>query len=210
MKILFLFIMFKTLFAIIPTKYLFNHHKHIFITPSSMQTQTWRQQQQWYINGKHNECELYQKKIIEQITNLPLEKTNKRIHTRTNKIYDMKQPMKSVDGFEYTENFDGYLFNNYNEYYFNLKVICNNGGAQTRTLRNVYHFISYQLEHLLKSHEYNPTPTYFINILDGDLSNKHMKKFYFLLDKPEYNSVQENVFIGDMKQFQDFWYVQHE
>ena len=206
MKILLLSIMFECIFSILPKKHVFysKYYKKLHITPSHMQTKMWRQQQPWYIDGKRNECETYQKKLIKKITNHELEKTNKRIHIHSKQLYDVKHPMKGVNGFDYTENFDGILKNINKEYYFNLKVICNNGGAQVRSLRNVYHFVSYQLEHLLQYTE-DIQYTHFINILDGDMSYKNMEKFLFLLDKDEYKNVQENIFIGDMKQFQDHW-----
>jgi hypothetical protein len=33
---------------------------------SKYQTKEWRLNQQWYINGKHNECEKYQIEYIEK------------------------------------------------------------------------------------------------------------------------------------------------
>ena len=111
---------------------------------------------------------------------------------------------KEDNGFELTEDFDGIIKNlpNMNEYYFNLKMVCDSGGAQTRTMREVYHFIYNMLEYLLK---YNIKNQYFINILDGDCSYKYMRKFNYLLNKPEYSEIKKNVFIGDMYDFQIFW-----
>ena len=37
------------------------------IVKSSLQTKNWRKSQAWYINGKTNECEKYQRTIIETI-----------------------------------------------------------------------------------------------------------------------------------------------
>jgi hypothetical protein len=51
--------------------------------------------------------------------------------------------MLNDDGYEYSENFDGLILKNNNKFYFNLKFVCGNGGAQTRTLREIYHFINY-------------------------------------------------------------------
>ena len=34
------------------------------ITISKEQTKIWRKAQSWYINGKKNECDIYQRKII--------------------------------------------------------------------------------------------------------------------------------------------------
>ncbi len=36
------------------------------------------------------------------------------------------------------KNFDGKIIKNNNIYYFNLKFICDTGGSQTRTLREIY------------------------------------------------------------------------
>jgi len=63
-----------------------------------------------------------------------------------------------------------------------LKFICDNGGAQIRTLREVYHFIKYQLKYLIK---FNTNNIYFINILDGDICYNNMNKFNFLIKKKE-------------------------
>ena len=59
------------------------------------------------------------------------------------------------------------------DFYFNLKIICNSGGAQTRYMRNVYHFMNNQLDHLSK-YEYLNKKIYFINILDGNECYKHL------------------------------------
>ena len=34
---------------------------------SEFQTKDWRKSQKWYIDGRRNECEIYQKKEIEKI-----------------------------------------------------------------------------------------------------------------------------------------------
>jgi hypothetical protein len=179
-------------------------NKKFYITPSRFQTKIWRQKQNWYKDGKQNECETYQRNLIEKITEQSCVKTNKRIHNQSKKLYDVKYPLKDKDGFEWTENFDGYMENKDKNFYFNLKIICNSGGAQTRYMRNVYHFMNNQLDHLSK-YEYLNKKIYFINILDGNECYKHMDKFYFLLNKPEFKNVKKNIFVGDMNQFQDYW-----
>jgi hypothetical protein len=105
----------------------------------------------------------------------------------------MKNPMLKSDGYEWTENFDGKVIINKNIYYFNLKFVCDNGGAQTRTLREVYHFIKYQFEYLIKFESKN---IFFINILDGDTSYNNMNKFKYLLNKNQYMKFVKYVFIG--------------
>jgi hypothetical protein len=81
-------------------------------------------------------------------------------------------------------------------------MICDAGGAQTRTLREVYHFVGVQLDYLLT---HDSAHVYFINILYGDTSFRSMVKFGYLLNQPQYSRVREQVFVGDMKQFQLFW-----
>ena len=107
--------------------------------------------------------------------------------------------MKNNDGYEYTENFDGKIVKNNINYYFNLKFVCDNGGAQTRTLREVYHFIKYQLEFLIKNKVNN---TYFINILDGDTSYNSMNKYLYLINKDIYKKYIKYIFIGSLYDFQ--------
>ena len=64
-------------------------------------------------------------------------------------MVEKTRPMKEEDGYEYSEDFDGSITSNDTKWLFNLKMICDNGGAQTRSLREVYHFIATQLDHLL-------------------------------------------------------------
>ncbi len=169
------------------------------ITPSSEQDKYWRRESSWYRDGKHNECEIYQRNLIEQITSHTCVKTNIRINLRDKQLYDKKYPMKDVDGFDYTEDFDG---NIQNKYYINLKMICDAGGAQTRTLREVYHFVESQLDHLVR---YGGETKYFVNILDGDTSHNSMPKFNHLLNRPEYAAIKKYVFVGDMLSFSSWW-----
>ena len=68
------------------------------IEPSNNQTQEWRCNQPWYLNGKHNECEKYQISLIEEITGLKVNKTNKRINLITNKLEDVKKKLISLNG----------------------------------------------------------------------------------------------------------------
>ena len=56
-------------------------------------------------------------------------------------------------------------------------MVCDKGGAQNRTLGEVYEFIRLQLDHIIK---YKPKNTYFINIVDGD-NCFHKKKHFHLL-----------------------------
>jgi hypothetical protein len=72
------------------------------------------------------------------------------------------------------------------------------GGAQTRTLREVYHFIKCQLEFLLKMSK----NIYFVNILDGDACFANKDKFQYLMNKQKYNKIKKFIFIGGLSNFQ--------
>lgn len=174
--------------------------RSLYITPSRLQTKQWRTTTEWYKTGKSNECELYQVRLLEQITKQKIHKTDERINIETAEIISVKHPMKLKNGYDFTENFDGKIITPQYKFYFNLKFICDSGGAQTRTLREVYHFIRYQLEHLMK-YEESRQNTIFVNILDGDTSYKNMDKFQYLLEREKYKSVKSNVFIEDMETF---------
>ena len=169
------------------------------ITKSENQTKVWRQTQTWYKNGKSNECELFQRNIVENITKLKCSKSNIRLNTDTLAFEDKKYPMKDIDGFDWTEDFDGYQEINNLKLYMNLKMICDKGGSQTRTLREVYHFVKTQLEYLLLHPEIKDT--YFMNILDGDESFRNMEKFKYLLSKEKYALVKDYIFVGNMEEF---------
>jgi hypothetical protein len=174
------------------------------IVKSSLQTKNWRKLQSWYINGKKNECEKYQRTIIETIIKIPCKKSNDRIYMKTYEIVSVKNPLKQPDGFEYTEDFDGKISINNNTIYFNLKFVCDSGGAQTRSLREVYHFIKSMIFYLQKHKQSN---TYFINILDGNFCNSHSDKYKYLeeLFKDDIELIKKYVFIGDLHMFQTWW-----
>jgi hypothetical protein len=179
------------------------------LTPGNQQTKSWRKEQSWYQDGKHNECEIEQRKVVEKLTGYDCVKTNSRLNTETFEMDDVSRPLNYSNGFEWTEDFDGYSLVHHSKkfegscanIYFNFKFICENGGAQTRSLREVYHFIKCQLEYLLND-KYNRL---FVNILDGDTSSKHMEKFKYLINKNKYISVKDNIFIGDLYSFKS-WY----
>jgi hypothetical protein len=175
---------------------------NILLTPSSQQTKTWRKEQSWYQTGKNNECEMYQRQVVETITKMKCPKTSARIRLDTYDIRENSKPMSSDDGFEWTEDFDGKQNINNNTIYYNLKMVCDSGGAQTRTLREVYHFVKCQLEHLIETNNEN---TYFVNILDGDQCYNRQKHFQYLLSKDRYTEVKNKVYCGDMHTFAS-WY----
>jgi hypothetical protein len=173
--------------------------KHILIPSAYYQTKNWRMNKKWYKNGKSNECEKYQIELIEKIIMNKLTKTYDRLNMETNEIMSNKNPMTNDDGYEWSENFDGKLIINNNTYYFNLKFVCDKGGSQTRTLREVYHFIKCMLEYLIK---FKCDDIYFINILDGDECYNNMNKFNFLISKEKYKNITKYIFIGSLYDFQ--------
>ena len=142
--------------------------------------------------------EEYQRKKIIEGTGSPCPKTNIRINLRTNTLKDISNPNSSKntlnDGFDYSEDFDGIQTIGSKKIYINLKCIVGKGGAQTRSLREVYWFIEGQLKSLAHN-----TDTYFANILDGDEPHACMSKFNYLLSLAEYADVKKNIYIGDLK-----------
>jgi hypothetical protein len=164
-----------------------------------LSNKTWRKNCTWYNNGKSNECEKYQIELIEKLISTKLKKTDHRLDIETIEIKTIKNPLTYEYGFDFTENFDGIIHRNDKTYYFNLKFVCDSGGAQTRTLREVYHFIKYQLEYLVKNMKNDNI--HFFNILDGDTCYKSMKKFNYLLNKEKYIIIKDNIFIGSLYDF---------
>lgn len=171
---------------------------------SSLQTKSWRQNQSWYRNGKHNECELFQLQQIQRITKAHVTKTFLRLNIETLEMTEKKHFMKNEDAFDWTENFDGIQqLENDNTLLYCLKMICDKGGSQTRSLREVYHFVKTQLEYLVKNNPNNYK--HFVNILDGDTCFQTMKMFEYLLEKEKYKNIKSFVFVGDMHKFEK-WY----
>jgi len=171
------------------------------ITPSKDQTKNWRKEQPWYHSGKSNECEIYQRNKVSKIIGKEIEKTNHRFNKETNTFEYMPHPNKERGGFEYTEDMDGVFSKQDITYYANFKMVCDKGGAQTRTLREVYDFITAQLNWLLQNKE---KAIEFINILDGDESFRNRDKFDYLITKEKYKSIKDKVFIGDLYEFERF------
>ena len=143
--------------------------------------------------------EEYQRAMIVQYTGIPCPKTNMRINLRTNSLKEIAMPNKNNDGFDYSEDFDGCQTFGEKKVYLNLKCIVGAGGAQTRSLREVYWFVQGQLN-VLKSVQ----NTYFANILDGDEADSVLPKFKYLLDNEIYKDVKKNVYVGDLKGYLDW------
>lgn len=172
----------------------------IDIIKNIYQTKEWRKTQKWYINGKYNECEKYQMKIINKITNMKCYKTNYRLNIFDYSFKEIIHPFKNNNnGFEWSETFDLYQKINNIKIYYNLKFICDKGGAQTRSLREIYHFIITQLNFLLNNT--NDCDIRFINILDGDTCYKYIHNYINLLNNEKYKVIKNNIYIGDMYNF---------
>ena len=188
----------------------FNNLIPLDIVNSKYQTKDWRNNQLWYKNGKHNECELFQKAGIQYMLryiysqNLSISKTNLRLNLFKNNMINLRCVCNRKDGFEWSEDFDGITYIKNNTVYFNYKMVCGKGGAQTRTLRETYHFIFSQLNWLLMNKQ---NDVYVINILEGDECYKNMDKFHYLLNNKSYESVRQYVFIGDMFQFESYCHL---
>lgn len=162
------------------------------------QTKSWRHAQSWYRSGKSNECEKYQESALRSIGIKNIGKCHDRICEEGYFIEEKIKPYIRANGFEYTENFDYKCAMPNETIYFNLKFVCDNGGAQSRTLRCTYMFIKSQLKVLDVDKS-----ICFVNILDGDGSSKVFDKFEYLLSKvPHYKS---RCFVGDMYSFQFWW-----
>ena len=176
---------------------------HVEITPSNLQTKTWRINCLWYQGGKRNQCEKYQVEQLDNITGIISSKTQTRINSDTEyTMHDISCPMTRDDGFYWTENFDRLLVKDNIKFYVNLKMICGPGGGQNRSLSEVSSFIINQLEYLLK---HNTDDTYFLNILDGDSSYSKMRQYHYILSKQKYIDVKKFMFVGDMYTFRDNW-----
>jgi hypothetical protein len=138
--------------------------------------------------------EKFQREKIIEGTGFECTKTNTRINLRTNTLKDISHPNTSVDGFDYSEDFDGRQLINENTIYIDLKCVVGKGGAQTRSLREVYWFIQGQLNVLKTTKN-----VYFANILDGDESNSCMPKFEYIASLPEFEDVRSRLYVGDLK-----------
>jgi len=142
----------------------------------------------------------YQRSKISEGTGIECKKTSMRINLRNNKLENISHPNTQDNGFDYSEDFDGFQYFNNNHVYYNFKCIVGSGGSQTRSLREVYNFINGQLN-VLKSEK----NVYFANILDGDESYNAMKHFNYLISLTEYESVKNKLYVGDLKGYFDWF-----
>jgi hypothetical protein len=142
-------------------------------------------------SGSRGPEEFQRKKIIEG-TGIECNKTKARINIRTNELKEISCPNVEDDGFDYTEDFDGVQIIKNNKVYINMKCIVGKGGAQTRSLREVYWFIEGQLNILQ-----NTENIYFANILDGDEAHSVMSKYNYIVALKK--SVKNKIYVGDLK-----------
>ena len=144
-------------------------------------------------SGARRPEEFQRAKIIEG-TGINCGKTNVRINLRTGQLNELTHPNICENGFDFSEDFDGVQMISGKLIYVNLKCVVGKGGAQTRSLREVYWFIEGQLKTLLKKSD-----IYFANILDGDEPHSQISKFMYLLSLPEFADVGKHVYVGDLK-----------
>jgi hypothetical protein len=143
--------------------------------------------------------ENFQREFIVRETGADCGKVKTRINLRTNQLNDVSTPNKNDNGFDYTENFDGIQVCDNVKIYVNLKNVVGRGGSQTRTLREVYWFIQGQLNVLRSLDEKDDT--YFANVIDGDVCEVSMKHFKYLCNLDEYKNVNKKVFVGNSKNY---------
>ena len=170
------------------------------IVSSSLQTKNWRNSQSWYNNGKKNECEKYQKQMLFNINSeYSIEfcdkSTYKRLNYRTCELKKLAVVDKEEDKFEWTEDFD--CSGKFKDIVilYNLKMVCDKGGAQTRTLREVYHFIKMQINYLERNEN-----IIFVNILDGDECSRNQTQLKYLYNKCD-EKMKSRLFIGDLQSY---------
>ena len=150
--------------------------------------------------------EAYQRAKVAEGTGHPCSKTRMRINWREKKLVAVAQPNRLDNGYDLTEDFDGLqeLDAAGARVYINFKCIADAGGSQTRSLREVYHYVEAQLEVLLTSGEANGPRILFANILDGDAAAKALRHFAYLLSLPAYSSVRNYVYVGDLRGYFDW------
>jgi hypothetical protein len=177
---------------------------------SKFHTKKWRELQKWYEGGRKNECEKFQRSLLENGLSCKVHKTNTRLDMTEYNLVVESKPLIKRGGFNYTEDFDGTWKDFGSVFYVNFKFICDSGGAQNRSMREVYHFLLCQHMYLLNNPDIN---VYFVNILDGDQGYKYTynnfdEKKASLFDiqlKEKFVDVIDRVYIGDMKNFWS-WY----
>ena len=142
--------------------------------------------------------ENWQRLCVEQITGKKCEKTNLRLNLDNATMMELTRPSTRDDELDWSEDFDGRIVNK-KEYLYNFKMVIGTGGGQTRTIRELYHFIKCQFVFLKDNPD---TEIVFINILDGDSMSAKLHRFIELKTK---FSEHARIFIGDTKTYQKNW-----
>ena len=145
-----------------------------------------------------SKTEKWQRMCLEKITGEDCKKTNLRLNLETHELKKVSRPSNEPDEFEWTEDFDGEFFVGKMRYLVNFKMIVGTGGAQTRSMREVYHFIKCQESYLKSSGDKH---TKFLNILDGDSVGAKMTSMRKACSK----TGSKKIFIGDTHEIKKIW-----
>ena len=174
------------------------------LIPGAKMTKEWRKKvigQGKNMGGATaSRVEKWQRLCLEKIVKQNVAKTNLRLNHSTKKLETVTRPSRQPDEFEWTEDFDGVFYIGKTRYLVNFKMIVGTGGAQTRSLREVYHFIKCQEAHLRKfcAHQKD---TKFLNILDGDTSANKMAAMRLAQTK----ATVSEIYIGDTYALKKLW-----
>lgn len=172
---------------------------------SKYQTANWRKE--CFTTNSSIIYEKYQKSLVSDIFKKECSGTTHiRLFNDGKTVSLCKEinPYKFESGFDYSEDFDGKIIVKDKTYLFNFKMICGIGGIQTRSLKQVYNFITSQI--LLVE---NTEDIFFINILDGDGCFKFRRQFDYLLNKKYKRTNPERIFMGDSMEFKE-WYDKNQ
>jgi hypothetical protein len=148
---------------------------------------------------KTSRMEKYQRHMTEQITGLQCPKSgHTRIDLERGQLTRIRTPIATYDsGLFYTEDFDGAQQVGTNTVYYNFKSIVGNGGSQTRSLREVAHFIKGQYDVLAAS---DTSDVYFVNILDGDVCENAMRCLRYA------SKNHPNIYVGNLHDFSTWFF----
>ena len=158
-------------------------------------------------NGKSIRFEIWQRDMIEIYTRTSCHKSNNiRIHEED---YTLCNPSNlGSKRLRYTENFDGIQEFGENTVYINLKMICESGGAQARSIKDVYGFVKSQMEFIDTIH--NTGNIYFANILDGEYASSFYNEFELLITKDGLtDSYAQRIYVGDLKGYIEWLKERH-
>lgn len=143
--------------------------------------------------------EPHREKIITH-TQLPCNKTDACINYCEHSIEINGIDDACDNSFDYSEKFDGIQIVNGLTIYFNLKRVNGIGKWQTSMLKELYRSIKGQLNVLL----HNDT-ILFVNILDGNAINNSLIQYNYLLNKMKYTNVKNNIYIGGIDEYFDWF-----